>query len=59
MEKCTVVNTRKNIAMVVFTIGNEIHFTPLEKYNPYVMDARAPKFTGSFDDCVKYLQDVI
>jgi hypothetical protein len=56
-----VVSTKKNVAMVVFNIGEQIHFTTLEKYagNPNVLDANAPKFRGSFDECVKYISEVI
>jgi len=52
-------STRKNIAMVVFTIGDTIHFTPLDKYNPNVMDAKAPVFDGTFDDCVTFISEVL
>ena len=54
-----IVSTRKNIAVVVFNIGESIHFAPLEKYNPNVLDARSPTFNGTFDECVKYIHEVI
>jgi len=54
-----IVSTRKNIAVVVFNIGDEIYFTPLEKYNPNMLDARSPKFNGTFDQCVRYIHEVI
>jgi len=54
-----IVSTQKNIGMVVFTIGKTIHFTPLELYNKYCANARSPKFEGTFDECVKYVHEVL
>ncbi len=54
-----IVSTKKNIAMVVYDFDNKIHFTPLAKYNPRCIDARAPVFNGSFDECAKFIHEVI
>jgi hypothetical protein len=54
-----IVSTKKNIAMVVFTIGETIHFTTLEKYNPNTENARSPRFDGTFDDAIDYIHTII
>ena len=54
-----IVSTKKNVAMVVFNIGDQIHFTTLEEYSHHknVLDARAPKWFGTADECTKFIRE--
>ena len=53
-----IVTDKNNNAMVVFTIGETIHITTLEKFckRPIVVDARSPKFDGTFDQACEYVR---
>lgn len=53
------VSTKKNISMVVYEDSGEIRFTTLERYNPRILDARAPRFNGTLDECVLYVHEVL
>lgn len=54
-----IVSTKKNIAMVVYEDAGTIRIYPLEKYNPMILDDRAPKFNGSFEQAINYVHNIM
>ena len=54
-----IVSTKNNIAMVVYDDAGAIRIYPLEKYNPMILDDRAPKFNGTFEQCVNYVHNIM
>jgi hypothetical protein len=43
--------------MVIYSLNGKVKFAPLKNYHPMCVNYNDPKFDGTPEECMKYIQE--